>query len=31
VQTVVDVPFFGEIVLPAESSAEYVPEGWSTG
>lgn len=28
VQTVVDVPFFGELTLPAESSAEYVPEGW---
>ena len=28
VQTVIDVPFFGELRLPAESSAEYVPEGW---
>jgi hypothetical protein len=28
VHTVVDVPFFGELTLPAESSAEYVPEGW---
>lgn len=28
VQTVIDVPFFGELTLPAESSAEYVPEGW---
>lgn len=28
VETVVDVPFFGELTIPAESSAEYVPEGW---
>jgi len=28
VETVVDVPFFGELRLSAESSAEYVPDGW---
>lgn len=28
VHTVVRVPFYGELVLPAESSAEYVPAGW---
>lgn len=28
VQTVVAVPFFGELRIPAESSAEFVPDGW---
>jgi hypothetical protein len=28
VETVVAVPFFGELVLPAEASAEFVPDGW---
>jgi hypothetical protein len=28
VQTVVRVPFFGELTLPAESSAEYRPNAW---
>ena len=28
VQTVVDVPFFGELTLPAESLAEYVVDHW---
>jgi secretion/DNA translocation related TadE-like protein len=28
VQTVVDIPFFGELTIPAESAAEYVPDGW---
>lgn len=28
VETVVDVPFFGRMTFPADSSAEYAPAAW---